>query len=147
MRLILWPIALSVLALWSLLAWVGHGLVPVVGGWLTSAPQSLGLELDAAAGSSSAAAINWVVTIGEWVILAVWALGALLIFAAPVVVRRAVRAARNSAGAVRGHHSETRLRPYYPGQKVRPKKMTLVDRLAERLGRRHARTLLNLRPR
>ena len=101
MRILLWLTALAVLAIWSLLGWVGYLLVPPL---VTSfEPTLMWLGFDAAAAGSVRAAAAALASIAEWSIIAVWALGAVVILAAPIAIRRtawlAGRAGDGLAGA------------------------------------------------
>jgi hypothetical protein len=144
MRAMLWAVALCTLGLWSTLAWAGHAMLPVVAGWVAGAPTALGAP--PAAAEPVAAFVAWSVPMGEWLVTLLWAAGALLILAAPAVLARAIRAARQAVVATRraqlGWHPASAAR----ARRRRPRRGTPLDWIARRIARRHRRLLLELRP-
>lgn len=100
MRFLLWIAAAAALALWSLLAWVGHALVPAAAGLIGAVPAWLGL--DPAAAAPLAGVLDALVPVVEAALLLVWGLGALIILAAPVVVGRLARRARDASDGAAG---------------------------------------------
>lgn len=89
MRFLLWAAILIGLSVWTLLAWIGHGLVPVAADVVAATPAWLGVDASAAALVSGA--IEALVPFAEWTIILIWALGALLLLGAPIVIGRASR--------------------------------------------------------
>lgn len=100
MRILLWIGAAAALALWSLLALIGHGLVPALAGLIGAAPGWLGI--DPAAAAPFAGAVGALVPVAEGAILLVWGLGALLILAAPLLLGRLARRARDASDGAAG---------------------------------------------
>lgn len=101
-----WIIAIAGLAGWSLLAWVGYALVDPILGWVTA---SAGLLADGATDLASVTgtgkevgsildslntsgflgqAIAWLGVVLKPAIVIVWAIGAVVLIAAPMVLPR-----------------------------------------------------------
>ena len=89
MRMLVWFGTFAALVVWSLLAWFLHGLVPAAADILAAAPAWLGG--DATAVDLSAGIVEPLVPFTRWAVVLVWALGALLLVAAPLVLGRVAR--------------------------------------------------------
>lgn len=100
MAILLWVAAAVSLALWSVLAWVGHSLVPAAAGLIAAAPAWLGVDPATAALVTGVTAP--LVPVAEGAIVLIWALGALVILAAPLLVRRVARRAREARDGAAG---------------------------------------------
>jgi hypothetical protein len=86
MRTLVWMLAWASVALWSLVAWMGHGLVGFAGDVVADnadvAPVTPeGVEL-------LSGLVDWIAWAGQGAVVAVWAIGALAILAAAAVVVR-----------------------------------------------------------
>jgi|GEM_PF-7131652 len=115
MAAFLWVLAVVALVIWSLLGWVGFALVGVAAGLLAGVP---GVEL--------------LVPLAQGALFVLWVVGALVLLAAPVLLRRAARFAREAIADGYGAS------PYRRGGR-RSIAQRLVERLAGRYGRRLAR--------
>jgi hypothetical protein len=100
MRILLWFGAAGALALWSVLAWIGHGLVPAAVALTVAAPAWVGVDPSAAA--LVAETIEPLVPFAEGAIVLLWAIGALAILAAPLVIGRIARRSRHAADGAAG---------------------------------------------
>jgi hypothetical protein len=88
MKTLIWIVTAIVFGLWSLLAWITHGLVSVAGNLVASNADLIPADplliewasLLASAGTG----------VGEWLVVAVWALVSLVLLAVGFLVTRLV---------------------------------------------------------
>lgn len=89
---LLWAVALAGVGLWSLIAWVAYGVVEPFFGWAAAnaGPFASGLGaggIGALLGQMSA----WLQSIARPAIIIVWAVGALGLLAAPMILPAVIR--------------------------------------------------------
>jgi hypothetical protein len=77
MKTLIWTGTGIVVMLWSLLAWMLHGLVGLAGGTIASGTQLLSLEPMFAEWASWLASAG--TGIGEWLVVALWAIGSIVL--------------------------------------------------------------------
>lgn len=97
MKTLVWSLTAIVLGLWSLLAWITHGLVGVAGGLIASNADILPADpllIEWASWLASAGT-----GIGEWLVVALWALVSLVLVALGFVATRLVPKLRSRATA------------------------------------------------
>jgi hypothetical protein len=128
MRFLLWVIAIFCLALWSGLAWAGHAFMGAAAALLPAEPI---------VGTSAADWTLWLAGIGQGAVLLVWALGALAIIAAPLIVGRALSVSKGLMKGFRGSRSGYRSPSGRYGSPI-------VARLTERVAGRYGSRLLRL---
>ena len=95
MKTLVWVLTLTVIALWSLVAWITHGLVGVAGGLVAS---------HAAIIPAAPILVEWAswlasagTGVGEWLVVAVWGLVSLVLLALGFVATKLLP--RLSSGA------------------------------------------------
>jgi hypothetical protein len=88
MKTLVWSLTGVAVGLWSLLAWIMHGLVGVAGGLIASNADVLPVDpllVECASWVASAGT-----DIGEWLVIAVWALVSLVLVGLGYVATRLV---------------------------------------------------------
>jgi hypothetical protein len=89
MKTLIWIVIWVVIALWSGLAWIAHSLVSV-GGSLVASNADIIPSVDPLVIEWA----SWLATVGtgvgEWLVIAIWAIVSLVIFAIGFVVTRLV---------------------------------------------------------
>lgn len=88
MKTLIWILTAVVLGLWSLLAWITHGLVSVAGNLVASNADLLPADpllIEWASWLASAGT-----GVGEWLVVAVWAFVSLILLALGYVATRLV---------------------------------------------------------
>ena len=84
MKTLVWILTTAVLALWSLVAWITHGLVGVAGGLVASNTDVMPVDPMLVEWASWRASAG--TGIGEWLVSAVWGLVSLVLLALGFVV-------------------------------------------------------------
>lgn len=79
MKTLIWIITAAVLGLWSLLAWFAHGLVGIAGGLIATNADIVPADPLLVEWASWLALAG--TGIGEWLVIAVWAVVAVLLLA------------------------------------------------------------------
>jgi hypothetical protein len=77
MKTLVWGLTIALLALWSLLAWVTHGLVGVAGGIVASNADIIPADPTLIEWASWLASAG--TGVGEWLVVAVWGLVSLVL--------------------------------------------------------------------
>ena len=86
MKTLVWVLTITLLALWSLVAWITHGLVGVAGSLVSSNADIIPADpllIEWASWLASAGA-----GVGEWLVVAVWALVSFVMLALAFVAKR-----------------------------------------------------------
>ena len=86
MKTLVWGLTITVLALWSLVAWITHGLVGVAGGLVSSNADIIPADpllIEWASWLASAGT-----GVGEWLVVAVWGLVSLVLVALGFVITK-----------------------------------------------------------
>lgn len=86
MKILIWGAIVLGMGLWSLLAWILHGLVGVAGSVLESGTTLI--PLDPVLGEWAAWLASAGTGIGEWLVLALWAIGSLVLLVLGMVAAR-----------------------------------------------------------
>lgn len=86
MKTIIWIVAAAVIGLWSLLAWVTHGLVGVAGSLIAANADIVPADPLLVEWASWLAAAG--TGVGEWLVVIVWAVVSLLIAGAAFAATR-----------------------------------------------------------
>lgn len=95
MKTLVWILTTAVIALWSLVAWITHGLVGVAGGLVASNADIIPADPLLIEWASWLAAAG--TGLGEWLVVAVWGLVTLVLLALGFVATKLVP--RLSSGA------------------------------------------------
>jgi hypothetical protein len=77
MKTLIWIVTAAVIGLWSLLAWMAHGLLGVAGNLVASNTDMMPLEPELVAWASWLAAAG--TDVGTWLVVAIWAIVSLLL--------------------------------------------------------------------
>ena len=88
MKTLVWVLTIAVIALWSLVAWITHGLVGVAGGLVAGNADILPADpvlIEWASWLASAGT-----GIGEWLVVAVWGFVSLVLLALGFVASKLV---------------------------------------------------------
>lgn len=97
MKTLVWALTGVVLLLWSLVAWIAHGLVGAAGSIVASNADLIPADPQLIEWASWLASAG--TGVGEWLVVAVWALVSLVLVALGVVAARlAPRLARRVTG-------------------------------------------------
>jgi hypothetical protein len=88
MKTLVWSLTGVAVGLWSLLAWIMHGLVGVAGGLIASNADILPVDPLLVEWASWVASAG--TDIGEWLVIAVWALVSLVLVGLGYVATRLV---------------------------------------------------------
>ena len=97
MKSLIWILTAAVIGLWSLLAWITHGLVSVAGNLVANNADHLPADpllIEWASWLASAGT-----GVGEWLVVAVWAFVSLVLLALGFVATRLVPRFRQSLPA------------------------------------------------
>ncbi|PZF76542.1 hypothetical protein DK847_12100 [Aestuariivirga litoralis] len=97
MKTLVWTLTTVVIALWSLVAWITHGLVGVAGGLVASNADILPADpmlVEWASWLASAGA-----GVGEWLVVALWGFVTLVLVALGFVATKLVPRLSSSARA------------------------------------------------
>ena len=97
MKTLVWTLTAAVIALWSLLAWITHGLVGVAGGLVASNADIIPADpvlIEWASWLASAGT-----GVGEWLVIAVWGLVTLVLVALGFVATKLLPQVRARATA------------------------------------------------
>ncbi|MFN4144127.1 hypothetical protein [Aestuariivirga sp.] len=96
MKTLVWLVTGAVIALWSLLAWIAHGLVSVAGNLMASNADLIPADpllIEWASWLASAGT-----GIGEWLVVAVWALVSAVLVAFGFIATRVLPRLNASRG-------------------------------------------------
>ena len=88
MRSLIWVATATIIALWSLLAWLAHGLVSVGGAFLATNADIIPTDPQLVEWASWLASAG--TGIGEWLVIALWAVVSLVLLALGYVATRLV---------------------------------------------------------
>lgn len=97
MKTLVWTLTTVVIALWSLVAWITHGLVGVAGGLVASNADILPADPMLVEWASWLASAG--TGVGEWLVVAVWGLVTLVLVALGFVATKLVPRLSSSARA------------------------------------------------
>jgi len=97
MKTLVWTLTTVVIALWSLVAWITHGLVGVAGGFVASNADILPADPMLVEWASWLASAG--TGVGEWLVVALWGFVTLVLVALGFVATKLVPRLSSSARA------------------------------------------------